>query len=141
MVRQIFRVDHSTHRSLIEDISNVPHLKTLLWSRFETFAKKVVHSGKFTVRFLANLSLNDNRTTFGCNVNELLKLCHFSKTELSKLSKDVVKRNVKYWYVSEEDEWRNILTKELLDLQNNVLDVEGFTNKELDSILEYICVK
>ena len=136
MVRQVFRVDRRTHRSLIEDISGVPHLKTLLLSRF---ARKVASSEKFSVRFIANLNLNDNRTTFGSNVNQLLKLCKLAKGEFAHLNKDYVKKTVRYWDPDADDTWRNHLAKELIDTENGHLAIDGFSKKELSSILEYIC--
>lgn len=51
-IREVFRLDRRTHRCLIESLSNTRHLKTMILSRFVTFAQKLLKSKKFTVRFL-----------------------------------------------------------------------------------------
>ena len=61
LVRQVFGLDRKTHRSLIEPVSKVLHLKTMLCSRMVKFSLKLRECPKFTTRFLANMFSTDLR--------------------------------------------------------------------------------
>ena len=88
-IRQAYGLDRQTHRHLIEPLSQVPHLKTQLCSRFINFMNKLLKSGKFSCRFLANLLCDDQRTVFGNNISKIAKLCNY---EMSDLSAIIVKK-------------------------------------------------
>ena len=52
MIRNVFKLDRMTHRSLIEPLSGRHHLKVMLLSRYVKFYRELLKSPKFTIRFL-----------------------------------------------------------------------------------------
>ena len=136
LIRQTYRVDRCTHKSLIENISDTPHLKTQLCCRFVKFALKILGSSKFSTRFLSNLLKDDNRTVFGRNLVKILKSCEKNVDEIT--SKDV-RDKMRYWIISDEELWRQDICKEILSLKEGDLEVEGFFSAEIEEIFRYIC--
>ena len=61
-VRNVFNLPRTTHRYLIEGVSESVHPKTMLCSRFVNFMEGVSKCTKGSVRYLANLVKNDRRT-------------------------------------------------------------------------------
>ena len=106
-IRNVFKVDRCTHRYMIEPLSEMPHLKTMLASKFISFHDSLVNSKKFSVRFLARISESDLRT-----VSELCGI------KIEKLTPKIVKANLRYKNVEADDKWRIDMTKELLDLRD-----------------------
>ena len=51
-----------THRYFIEPISNVPHIKTVLCTRFVQFVTSLSNCHKLCIRLLVELSKHDLRT-------------------------------------------------------------------------------
>ena len=131
-IRNVFKVDKRTHRYLLEPVSRVPHMKTMLICRFITFAQKLINNSKFSARFLSNLSLFDKRTVFGQNVAGILSSCNLEEDDFDKLSKSFAKNNVSYWQDEEEDcLWRVPLIDEIIELRSGKKEIDGFSHKEL----------
>ena len=51
-VRNVFRLDRSTHRVLIEPLSDCLHLKVMLLSRYVSFHRELIRSPKISCGFL-----------------------------------------------------------------------------------------
>ena len=61
-----------------------------------------------------------------------------NKTDIDKLvPSDAM--NIKYHEMSEDDAYKVNMVKELTDVKFGEAFVEGFSRKELDSILNYVC--
>ena len=60
-IRNIYGVDRTTHRYLIEPLSKSLHPKVMLLSRLVGFYKAQLKSPKMTVRFLIKIAENDTR--------------------------------------------------------------------------------
>ena len=74
-MRQVFKLDRTTHRYMIEHISGCLHPQVMLSSRLVTFHKSLVTCNKFPVRFLAKLNEKDFRTVLGRNLQGVLDNC------------------------------------------------------------------
>ena len=136
---QVFNLDRRTHRSLIEPISNMNHLKTILISRFVNFAKKLLISKKFTVRFLANLRSKDQRSLFGRNIFNILKLSHVEGFD--ELAPSSAKLHIRYWPGQEEERWRQYIAQGLLEIRGGAWEVHGFSNTEIQEMLTFVCTE
>ena len=136
-MRNVHHLDRRTHRSLIEPISNFTHLKTMLVSRFVTYAHKTLGSRKFAARFLSNLNMSDNRTLFGRNISNVMHWCQTA--EFLSLNSSTIKNNVKYWQEGCE-EWRLSLVNDLLGLRNGSMELEGFSRGEISEMLTHACI-
>ena len=138
-VRNILDLNRRTHRCLIEPLSNRPHLKTLLLSRLVSFFKGLISSKKFTVRFLARMAENDCRTVLGSTLAYLKEQCTLKKSQTDSLTSMVVRKNLVYQHIPPESSWKSDLAIELLRVRTNEIDVNGFSNYELEEILTYAC--
>ena len=138
LVRTIFSLDRTTHRSLIEPISSERHIKNSLCSRFAKFADKITRSDKFIVRFLSNLIKDDLRTVFGNNLHYISQLCGVSYADLTQ---PIVRNKLKYWNHDESDDWRVGFAKELHGLLNDDGYLDGFSPDELCTIFRFICTQ
>jgi len=136
-IRNIMKVERCTHRYMIEPISNVPHLKTMLSSRFVSFHNSLIHSKKFPIRFLARLFQSDMRTVYGRNLYEVSRSCDVSS---SIVSSKIVKSKMCFKIIPVEEEWRIPMGKELLDIRDSAdINLPGFNADELDELLKFVC--
>ena len=135
-VRNIFKLPRTTHRYLLEPVSESPHLLTQLLSRYCTFAQSLIASRAFEVRFLARLCLNDMRTVFGRTMTRIALICN-SKVEDTKST--TVLRNVKYAPTPENEIWRIGVVKNMLDIIGKNGSNVGLTDNEASQILEFAC--
>ena len=136
-IRNILHLDRKTHRYLIEPLSGLFHLKTLLMARYVRFFKSLINSPKFEVRFLARLFQNDKRTVLGKTLQFLIRSCKLKDSE--DLSPQLVKRSLEFAATPEGYQWTAPLARELLELRNSELEVDGFAAEELEEMLTFAC--
>ena len=141
IIRQVFKLDRRTHRSVIEPVSNYRHLKNMLVSRFFTFAKKCVGSKKFPVRFMSNLLLSDQRSVFGRNIIKTLLSCNRDIEDFEITNPRIIKESLKYWVIEDEDIWRINMIKELIEIRNGETYIEGFSRDETERLLTFVCIE
>ena len=134
-IRNILNIDRTSHRYMIEPLSDKAHLKTLLASRYTTFYRSLVDSKKFPVRYLARISEDDNRTVIGKTLSFLKTTCNVS--DLSLLRPSLVKQYMVYKHVPDCDQWRVYLAKELLEAR--IGGIPGFSNDEINDLLNFAC--
>ena len=139
-VRQIFRLNRCTHRYFIESLSEGLHLKTILASRYVTFYKSLVETQKTPIRFLARIAERDQRTVFGRTLSRLLEITGLSVENLDKLTASLVKKQMLYQPVSEENRWRIQACKELIAVRRENLQLDGFGQNEVEEMLDFLCV-
>ena len=112
MIRNVFNLPYNSHRYLIEPISGIPHLKTMIVDRFLKFYNSILNCNKFITRNLANIQSKDCRSDFGRNINNI---CREKNTLLFS---NVRKGDIKYFPITENDKWRVPILKELLQRNN-----------------------
>ena len=135
MIRRALNIDYKTHRFLIELLSKQCHLKTSLLSRYVKFYKGLINNPKFTVRFLARICENDLRTVLGRTLQYIKNECHLGCLKLEKLSPQVVKSKMKFRAIPCNYEWACGLAIELLEIRDMQLDVNGFSETEINTLL------
>ena len=139
-IRQILEVDRCTHRYMIESLSECPHMKTILASRYVTFYRSLLSTKKMPVRFLARVSEFDQRTVLGRTVSRLAADVNLRMDEFPKLTACYVMKNLPYQPIPQAEKWRIPICKELLSLRRNDLMLDGFSNLEIDELLRHLCV-
>ena len=119
----------TTHRYLIEPVSDQKHARTMMNKRFLCFIQSIRNSKKFCLRYLLRSIEYDTRSVTGNNLRELM---------LESGTFDI--RKLKPKDVPEREEYRVEFIKELIEVKNNEIEVAGFDNQQLDDILSYLCV-
>ena len=117
-------------------LSDTSHLKATLNSRYVGFCKSLLRSPKYIVRLLATLSITDLRTKLGETNHRILSECGLKNTSLIDIQPKMIKRKTKYMDVPIEENWRVGILQELINTQNCVA---GFTEEEMQEILQNVC--
>ena len=99
-----------------------------------TFYNSLIKSKKTPVRFLARIRENDQRTVLGRTLAALRLHCKVEDNNM--MSATLVKKNLVYKDVPEDEAWRIPLSQELLKCSG----CPGFTSDELDDLLRHTCV-
>ena len=102
-IRILYDVPRDTNRYLIESISQCLHVKTMLASRCVSFYETIEVSSKLCIKFLSNLCKNDLNTVLGRNLFCIANDCSVNPSDLSKM---LVKKQMKYFDVPLEHEWK-----------------------------------
>ena len=132
----IFNVPYTTHRYLIEPLSDCPHPKTMLSSRYVKFTQSLVASTKPSVCYLARLVRNDNRTLMGRTISKISREINVAKALLTNM---IVNKAMVYFPVPDDQHWRVDIIKELLNVRRNLLSLHGITSVETTTMIDYLC--
>ena len=125
-----------THKYLIEPLSGTPHLRKLLVKRFVSFIKQIESSDKIAAKDLLRVIRNDTMSVTGNNLRlVLLSLDRWSLKEVHSNDID------KLWYydIPDNEKWRIHMITELMGSKMNEYEVEGFTESEIDELLNHLC--
>ena len=80
-IRNMFRLDRTTHRYLIEPVSRTPHIKISLLKRFMNFINKLMCSRKTAAKNLFKNIRHDCRSTTG---RKLRKISEITSRDIGK---------------------------------------------------------
>ena len=105
-----------------------------------TFYKSLVETQKTPIRFLARIAERDQRTVLGRTLSRLLEITGLSVENLDKLTASLVKKQMLYQPVSEENRWRIQACKELIAVRRENLRLDGFGQNEVEEMLDFLCV-
>ena len=126
----MIEVSRLNHSYLIETLSQSMHVD---------FYRSLISSSKVSVRFLARLIENDRRTVLG---RSLYTLCRISNVQTNDfLTPQTVKNMVKYFEIPDSEEWRIDMMTELLQLRRDSLTIPGFSQEEIQCLLDFVCTK
>jgi hypothetical protein len=132
-IRQAYNLPFATHRYILQDIVNIPHIRVSLRKRFVKFYFQLENCPKLEVRNLFSIQKNDVRSTFGRNCS---KIC----AELNVPSVEDI--NIQNIFMPIRtpvcETWRVPFLKELLDLRTNFSQTD-LTAAELKNFIDYIC--
>ena len=135
-IKVMFDLPYDTHRCLIEPITGTRHVRIILMKRFLSFTEQIQKSQKQLPKQMLNIIRRDVRSTTGSNLRQIL--LHTNKDHVEHLkSSDILQIN--YHPIKEEDRWKTGVIKEIVQIKNEKLEVEGFSNPELEEILQQIC--
>ena len=60
---------------------------------------------------------------------------------VDELSPSIVKRKLSYKIASVDSDWKVPIAKELFTVRNKELIIEGFSDREIEMIFDYICTE
>ena len=137
-VRNIFNLPRTTHRYLLESISDAHHLYVMLLSRYVTFVKMLLENDAFEVRFLSEMCLRKQWTVLGKSITKIAELCDMETSPMD-LNASIVKKRLKYASIPSEETWRIGIIKDMLDIMNYSTSTPGLTDHEVSEILTVAC--
>ena len=131
-VRQAYSLPFATHRYIVQEITESPHLRILLLKRFVKFYNKLSMCTKPAVTNLLDLQKYDFRSTFGRNCRLLcaeLKVNNMTEINIHDISMPIK--------TPDTELYRLPLLIDILYLRDNCpIDIEI---DEVNHILNYIC--
>ena len=73
VVKIIWDLPYATHKRFVESLTEVPHLKSMLHSRYIGFLSNLKDSKKPQLKMLFNICQKNQLSNTGSNISELLK--------------------------------------------------------------------
>ena len=135
-VRQVYKVDRTCHRYLIQAISESLHPKVILCSRFIKFHENNLKCNKSVMRTLANICKVNITTVYGNNLHRISNECN---VPVDRLTPQLVKSKMVYHDIPADQTWRLPIIREILEIKCNSFEVLGFDYNELDEMLFDAC--
>ena len=133
-IRHPLGIPVTSHRYLIESLSDCLHPKTMLSSRLVKFDATLMSSGKSSVKFLAWLCHGDHRTVLGKNMGSICReLSSYAVTAVD------VKKQMEYFPVPEDETWRIPIIKELLEIKSGNANISNFAEEDVSDLLNILC--
>ena len=86
---------------------------------------------------IANFFHCDQRTIYGKNLNKIAELCECPVESLTAVG---VKQEMKYFKPPENEAWKCQVVKELLEVKEKTMTVEGFEDDEIEEIINFLCI-
>ena len=108
----------------------------MLASRCVTFYETIEASSKLCIRFLSNLCKEDLNTVLRRNLFSIANDCSINPSDLSKM---LVKKQMKYFDVPFEHEWKVPVLQDLFSTRMNNLYVEGFDDYVITEMINMLC--
>ena len=121
----------------IEPISGTKHPKILLTSRMLTFMESIKNCSKGSVRYLANVVLDDRRTRVGQSVSKIAKDCDTCRGSLT--SRNVT--SLEYFRIPEENKWKIPILAELIGARNGHAVIPEVDLDKIIFMLNEICTE
>ena len=132
-IRDLYKLPFATHRYILEDLVDGPHLRTSLLRRFIKFYSSLRDCFKLEVRHLFNLHKSDMRSSFGRNC---IYMCReFRSTSVDNISRAEIQ---KVYNTPVSDAWRAPFIKELTYLRDGYASID-LSKTELDTIIDHVC--
>ena len=135
-VRKIFNLPRTTHRILIQPITETSHVKTLLIKRFLQFIDQIERCPKPIVKNLLRIIKKDVNSTTGSNLRKIMNLCN--KKSIEELIPEHA-HLILYHPIPEEELWRLGIIKDVVDSRFNRAVIGNFSNDDLNDILDFAC--
>ena len=108
----------------------------MLTSRFVKFSESLTTSSKAEIRYLANVTKNDNRTLIGKTLARIARDVNIPKDNLTK---DIVKTKLVYFPVPDIEKWRCEFLMDLLKVRRGSYNLANFTDDENTRMINFLC--
>ena len=132
----MFDLPRETHRYFVEEVSEAPHLKTVLIKRFLSFVDSLRSSNKKALKNVFLKIRKDTQSVTGYNLRKILLLGNKGDVDLLNPTDA---NEIKYYPVPEAEQWRIGFVKELTDIKFGRMTIDGFTTEEINDLLHIIC--
>ena len=128
---------NSTHKSLLEPLSPVPHLESALLGRYIGFIDSLSKSSKPLIKILYRNCISNVSTNTGQNLKYLMD--KYSKWSIWSLisEKNTIKKSTVN-PTSTDDSWKVKLIEEISLAKKSLLEVD-FDEQYLEEILTFAC--
>ena len=138
MLRNVFNLQRTTHRYILETLSVVPHLYVQLIARYVTFVNSLLSNDTFEVRFLSNICLSDKTTIIGRSVPIVLDACDHQ--DLTTLTARLVKKKITYMMIPEQEKSRLGVIQDMRNILKGDIQQIYLTTDQAKCLLDFVCL-
>ena len=138
-LRTLNDLPRMTHKYLLESLVEGPHLFVQLLSRYITFAKSLLSSNSFPVRFLATMCVSDMRTVLGRTTAQTAWMLG-KPNQVELLTAMEVKNRIRYAELPSSEAWRIGLIMEMKNILVHGTTNVGLSYPEVMEIIEFACI-
>ena len=133
-IKTTFKLPFATHRYIVYNLTDIPHLRVALQRRFIAFHDKLNMSYKPEVVHLFSLQKNDVRSVFGRNC---AKICReYNTLSIDQVSREDISMPIK---MRENDQWRIPFLNDLVALRDNHHGMTDIPQGDIDHMINFIC--
>ena len=132
-VKNAFDLPFATHRYILQDMVDLPHVRTCLIRRFVKFYSTLKNSSKLEVRTLFDIQRFDVRSSFGLNCRNLCS--EFDAVAVDHILRKNVVMPIKTLDVNS---WRVPFLKELVAIKSGSFHVE-LPPRDIQLIIDHLC--
>ena len=134
-VKLIWNLPHNAHTYFIEQLTECPHLQSMLHSRYIGFTSSLHHSKKIHVKALFSACKNDLRTVTGQNLNYLMEKYNAPTIQdLFDMKFDISHKAV--YPIDDNEKWRINFLEDLVCMRANT-DAD-LTTDEIEDLIYII---
>ena len=139
--RHMWDLPWNSHRFFMEELGGT-HAKVMMYTRFVSFIQSIGRHSKFPVQYLLNLTKKNVLSVTGKNIREILNAT--GQTDIFKVNIGEMKKSYKFCEIQEEDKWKTTVIKELTNVKQGSISIEGedqerfLTNEEIQDIINYV---
>ena len=134
-VRKMLGLPVNTHRYLIQPLAGGTHVKQVFARRFLKFCECLANCQKTVVRETYEKIRLNVRTITGSNLSEISNLVGKPVLQLNPSNAS----EIVYESIDSKEEYRIDFIKEIIDVKDGTLEVDGFDVDEIRTILEHLC--
>ena len=110
-VRTILKLPRTTHRYLLESLTDFPHLFVQLIARFVKFSKSLLENRSFEVRFLSRACISIKWSLLSRSLVRIAELINFGG-DVTDLTAQIVKQKLVYAHLPYDQRWRVVAVVE-----------------------------
>ena len=136
--RIMYNLPRTTHRYFVEPISksNTTHIKFTIIKNFLNFLKQIENGSKSIAKVLLNTVKNDVGSTTGSNIKGIKQLLDVDS--INQININEIKDKT-FAEIPVGSEWRIPVLEELLSVRHGNSEMENFTKKDIDNMIDLIC--
>ena len=127
LLKTIFKLPYATHRYILYNICDIPHLRISLFKRFAKFYTKLENCMKPEITHLFHLQKSDPRSVFGSNCFSMCR--EWGVSPLNTVNLSDIKMPLS---LPVDEEWR-------MNFIFDLLTVPDIPKCEIDYMLNFIC--
>ena len=129
----MFDLPRTSHKYLIEPITEKPHIQFTIMKRFLKFCDQLRSSTKTVLKSMVNICENDTQTKTGNNLRTIMLLTN--KNSVTQIKDSDISSSV-YNQIPEGEEWRVQLIKELIEAKYNRDILQDFSYDEISAMID-----
>ena len=132
----LWDLPYPTHKHCIEDLTDGPHLQSMLHSRYVSFITSLDRSQKLEVKFLYTVCKNNLLTVTGSNIKFIMSSYECKSIQEMFEKKCEIARHIVY-PTKDEDKWRAPLLEDLVEMRDG-RTTSDLTEEELEYMIDLI---